>query len=128
MFDARPVKCPICGSHVSYGKLTDFGLEPYQSGYCYHCDSCGAYVGTHKNNPKDALGVLSTGNVRRLRAICHEEMEKHYYSSTGRNRAYYSLSKALNLKKDDCHFGHMNEEQLLKALKIMKGWEKMCFR
>lgn len=128
MFDSRPTICPICGGHVSYGKMKDFGINPYQSGFCYHCDQCNAYVGTHRKNPKDALGVLGGYDERKLRFLCHEEFDKHYYSLIGKNRAYNRLSKELNIKFDDCHFGHMNADLLTKSLEIMKGWGKNCFR
>mgnify|MGYP002109652123 CR=1 FL=1 len=113
---------------VIYGKMKDFGLTPYQSGYCYICEKCGSYVGTHRKSPKDALGILACSNTRKLRSICHEEFDKHYYSLTGKNRAYYRLSKELNIKFDDCHFGYMDAATLSRALNIMKGWEKACFR
>lgn len=121
MYDSRPTACK-CGGKVVYGKMADFGLAPYQSGYCYYCLSCKKYVGTHKNRPKDALGELADGNTRRLRSICHEEFDRHYYSTAGKQRAYYKLSKALDIKVDDCHFGYMQEEMLRRALEIMYGW------
>ena len=128
MFDSRPTICPVCGGNVIYGKMKDFGLTPYQSGYCYICEKCGSYVGTHRKSPKDALGILACSNTRKLRSICHEEFYKHYYSLTGKNRAYYRLSKELHIKFDDCHFGYMDAATLSRALNIMKGWEKACFR
>ena len=127
-FDSRPTVCNVCGGHVSYGKMKDLGIPEYQSGYCYHCENCGAYVGTHRKEPKDALGILASGDVRKLRSICHQEFDKYYYSLPGKNRAYYRLSKELGIKYEDCHFGHMDEPMLQKSLNIMKGWKKSCFR
>lgn len=58
MFDSRPTICPVCGGNVIYGKMKDFGLTPYQSGYCYICEKCGSYVGTHKNHQRMPLEYL----------------------------------------------------------------------
>lgn len=65
-YDSRPTVCK-CGGKVIYGRMKDFGITPYKSGYCYFCTKCGAYVGTHENRKKDALGVLSDGRTRRMR-------------------------------------------------------------
>lgn len=122
MFDSRPTRCN-CGGTVVYGKMEKFGLRPYQSGYCYICQKCGAYVGTHQNRPKDALGILATGDIRRLRVLCHEEFDKHWMSTAGKSRVYYRLSKEMGIKKEDCHFGYMQKDQLVEALSIMQSWE-----
>jgi hypothetical protein len=127
-FDARPTICPLCGEKVLYGRRTDFGITPFQSGYCYYCSGCGGYVGTHRKNPKDALGTISKGSTRMLRVLCHKEFDKHYYTFTGKNQAYYRLSKDLGIDFHDCHFGHMDEQMLRKSLNIMKGWGNLCFR
>lgn len=128
MFDSRPTVCHLCGGEVVYGKMTEFGIKPFQSGCCYICMRCNAYTGTHCNNPKDALGVLGTRNDRSLRRKCHEELDKHWMSSAGKNRAYYKLSADMGIKFEDCHFGHMREEQLKEAYDIMQGWGNLHFR
>lgn len=121
MYDVYPSKCNICGGEVEYKKLKDVGLESFQSGWCYICTNCGAYVGTHKNRPKEALGILAHKDTRRLRMICHEEFDRHWTSIAGKNRAYYRLSKLLGIPKENCHFGHMDNEMLLKALEAMQN-------
>ena len=95
-YDSRPTVCK-CGGKVIYGRMKDFGITPYKSGYCYFCTKCGAYVGTHENS-------------------------KHWDSPAGKNRLYFKLSKELGIKSEDCHFGYMDYEQLQKALNIMKSW------
>lgn len=128
MFDSRPNKCNVCGGSVTYGRMIDFGLRPYQSGYCYYCKNCGAYVGTHKKSNKEALGILSNGKTRKLRVICHNEFDKHWMSLSGKNKAYFRLSKEMEIKSEECHFGYMDEKQLKQALTIMKGWGDLCLR
>ena len=119
-YDVYPTVCNVCHGKVEYKRMEDIGIEPYQSGFCYACKDCGAYVGTHKKQPKIALGILGTGTERYLRLICHEEFDKHWVSLAGKNRAYYRLSKELGIKSEDCHFGHFNKEMLLKALDVMQ--------
>lgn len=33
-YDSRPTVCK-CGGKVIYGRMKDFGITPYKSGYCY---------------------------------------------------------------------------------------------
>ena len=127
MFHARPVKCNICGSPVVFGQMKDFNVTSFQSGYGYFCTNpkCGASVGTHKKKHKDALGTLADAETRQLRALCHEEFNRHWYTLTTRekSRIYYKLSKALHIRYEDCHFGYMQAAELKKALSIMKSWD-----
>lgn len=56
-----PKVCNLCGGKVEcISNSVIYGRE-YGSGYCYRCQSCGAYVGTHKPWPKRAMGILETG-------------------------------------------------------------------
>lgn len=127
--DERPTICNICGGKVIYGSMVEFGLEPYQSGKCYYCTECGAYVGTHRNRPKDALGVLGSSDTRKLRALCHEEFDKHYMSLTARDRLYYMLSLELSIPKEKCHFGYFDKDMLEKAMQIMTTkWKNLYIR
>lgn len=121
-FDIYPTTCHICGGKVEYKKMVDVGIKPFQSGYCYICLKCRAYVGTHKNRPKEALGILAHNTTRQLRIICHEEFDKHWMTTAGKNRAYFALSKALGIKKEDCHFGYMDNKMLIKSMEIMEKW------
>ena len=122
-FDPRPIYCHACGIRLEYGKMDDFGIRPFGSGYCYYCPGCGRYVATHKKKTKDALGIPGTDEERRLRRKCHEAFDATYDASRGRNRAYHTLAKALNLKEEDCHFGYMEKDMLEKSLEIIYSWE-----
>lgn len=130
MYDIRPTTCNICGSNVVYGRMKDFGIAPFQSGYCYCCTnrSCNAFVGTHKKEPRNALGILADAKTRRLRVDCHNELEKHYITTNGKNFAYYKLSEEMGMKFEECHFGYMTKEQLEKALLIMQNWDNICYQ
>ncbi len=121
MYSECPTKCQLCQGKVIYGRCEDFGIKPFQSGFCYVCTKCGAYVGTHKHAPQKALGVLGDKDIRSLRALCHKELEKHCQSLDGRNLFYYRLGVAMGYKnpKEECHFGYMSKEDLTKAYVIM---------
>jgi len=121
-YDVYPEICNVCGGKVEYRRMQDVGITPYQSGFCYICTECNAFVGTHQNRPKEALGILAHGNTRYLRRVCHEEFDKHWMTLAGKDRAYFQLSKDLGIKAEDCHFGYMDAKMLKKALEIMKNW------
>ena len=127
-FTTRPTVCPVCGGDVEYGRMEDYGIKPFQSGYCYICKDCGAYVATHKHRTKEALGVLGNAEDRRLRAECHNLFDRHWESTKGRNEAYIALADALNIRYSDCHFGYMRGDMLRQAKEIIKGWDNKLFR
>lgn len=56
----HPTVCNICGGKVSYVSNARVYGSRYGSGWCYLCESCGAYVGTHGPRPREALGISPT--------------------------------------------------------------------
>lgn len=44
MINTHPTRCNICGGPVTYGSNARIYGREYGSGYCYLCQSCGAYV------------------------------------------------------------------------------------
>ena len=48
MIDLYPKVCNLCGGPVEYVSNAMIYGRQYGSGFCYRCQSCGAYVGTHK--------------------------------------------------------------------------------
>lgn len=123
MYKYEPTTCPICQGNVRYGKMSEFNIPAYQSGYCYYCEKCKAYVGTHKRNRRIALGVMADDETRYLRSKCHEEFDRHWEMTYQKNLCYSRLAKALEIRKDDCHFGFMDKDMLKKSLQIMSEWE-----
>ena len=124
MINTRPTDCNCCMSKnsVIYGKMEEFQIRRFESGYCYICTKCGAYVGTHKGRVKDALGILSDEKTRKMRILCHQEFDKHYMRRASKSAVYYRLAQEMKIPFDDCHFGYMDYCQLEKALNIMKQW------
>ena len=127
-FNTMPTKCNISGGSVEYLNMKDVGIRPFQSGKCYYCTACGAYVGTHQKRPKEALGILADSEGRKLRALCHSEFDLHWVSLSGKNKLYFRLSKALGIQSEMCHFGYMDNGMLRKAYKVMKSWGDMKLR
>lgn len=52
----------------------------------------------------------------------HKWFDKLWKNHEERDQYYIRLSKELNLSYEECHFAIMSEEQLDKALEIVKKW------
>ena len=114
-----PKICNICGGKVVYCSNAEiYGVE-YGSGKCYLCTKCGAYVGTHKPRPKEALGLLADEQMRKGKMICHDLFDSLWKgkpkASKKRKDLYEWLSKKMNLPIELTHFGYMSLEQLREA-------------
>lgn len=119
----RPTQCNICGGKVEYIPNKQIYGKPYGSGFCYHCCDCGAYVGTHRIRPKEAFGILSNDEMRKMKMKCHDIFDKMWNTPQQRKKCYAWLAKELNIKVEDCHFGYFDLNMLGKAYRIltMKG-------
>lgn len=119
MIDIHPTKCNICGGKVIYTS----NAEVYGSGYCYLCTNCGAYVGTHKPRPKDALGLLDDERMREGKKCCHALFDPLWQNKPKareeRRKAYKWLADKMGIDPKDCHFGYFDLEQLKKAYRIL---------
>lgn len=71
MIDKYPTTCNLCGGKVIYTSNAQIYGKEYGSGKCYLCTSCGAYVGTHKPRPREALGLLADARMRAGKQMCH---------------------------------------------------------
>jgi len=73
MINLKPTKCNLCGGKVEYiSNAAIYHGREYGSGKCYCCTECRAYVGTHKNRPKEALGILADAEMREWKIKCHD--------------------------------------------------------
>lgn len=124
MIDLHPEKCNICGGKVIYTTNDRiYHGKKYGSGYCYLCTECGAYVGTHKPRPKEALGILADEEMREWKIRCHDEFDKLWGDGDQRKQLYKRLSKELNISIKECHFGYFDLDTLKKSYEIIKLWE-----
>lgn len=115
----NPTICNICGGEV---RLIHTGKQYSSSGYIYKCIECGASVGTHPNNPTQALGTLADTETKAKRREVHVWFDKLWHKHSEREKMYKKLAKELGISIDECHFGIMTMEQLDKALAICKKW------
>lgn len=124
--DLHPEKCNLCGGKVIYTTNARIYGKKYGSGYCYLCTLCGAYVGTHKHRPKEALGLLSNREMRVLKCKCHEIFDKQWNNRptlqqrrAARQIAYKNLAKSLKIPVAECHFGWFDKTMLQKAYQLL---------
>lgn len=123
-----PKKCNLCGGKVRYTSNAEIYGKEYGSGKCYLCEQCGAYVGTHKPRPKEALGLLADERMRKAKMICHDLFDSLWKGKkkAGRKREnlYLWLAGQMELPLELTHFGYMDLEQLRRAYKIIKEFKE----
>ena len=123
MIDLHPTICNICGGHVVFtSNATIYGKE-YGSGKCYMCQSCGAYTGTHRPRPKEALGLLADEPMRKGKMACHnlfDSMWKGKKKAQKKRKDLYAwLADAMGIPVEECHFGYFDILQLRQAYGIL---------
>lgn len=116
--------------YISNSKI--YGRE-CGSGKCYYCTSCGAYAGTHKPRPKEALGILGNAEMREMKMKCHELFDRQWKNEKtqakrriARKKAYEDLAVSLNIPVEECHFGYFDMDMLNKAYGVLKGDNFIC--
>ena len=125
MIDLQPKKCNLCGGPVEHISNAEIYGRTYGSGYCYRCRNCDAYVGTHKNRPKIALGILADAEMRKMKMKCHDIFDNLWQIKVGNERQHYrqkcydALANKLNIDKSACHFGYFDMAMLKQAYEIL---------
>lgn len=112
-------KCNLCGGDVEYISNDLIFGKRYGSGYAYRCINCGAYVGTHKNSPKKAMGILADEEMRSLRIRCHGLFDSMWKTAKERTKAYYLLAEAIGIS-GGCHFSWMTKDELKSAVRYLE--------
>ena len=119
MIDLQPTRCNICGGKVIFTSNAEIYGRPYGSGKCYLCLECGAYVGTHRPRPTEALGILADKQMRDWKIVCHNLFDKLWKGKRHavRLRRYYynRLAVELNIPVSECHFGYFDLPMLLRS-------------
>ena len=126
MVNLQPTECNICGGMVIYTSNSKIYGREYGSGKMYYCTQCGAYVGTHKPRPKEALGILGNKEMRDMKMKCHSLFDKKWQGEpTSKKRhiarinAYKWLAEKLGISIEECHFGYFDMDMLTKAYEIL---------
>ena len=125
MVDTRPAVCNLCGGKVILcSNARVYHGREYGSGLCYYCLGCGAYVGTHKPRPQEAMGLLADESMRRGKKMCHALFDPLWQGKEPARRArveaYRWLAAEMGIALEDCHFGHFNIHQLRQAYRILQ--------
>lgn len=125
MINTHPTRCNICGGAVTYGSNSRVYGREYGSGYCYLCEQCGAYVGTHKpahGKPWDCLPTNRCGPRSRW---CHAIFDPLWQGKpkAGKKRRdlYCWLAHEMGIPVEDCHFGYFDIDRLRRAYIILRG-------
>ena len=133
MIDLYPKACNLCGGHVIYTSNKEVYGREYGSGKCYLCLQCGAYTGTHKPRPHEALGLLADAPMRKGKMMCHalfDPMWKGKSKAHKKRRDLYKwLAGQMHIPVEECHFGYFNIEQLRIAYRLLKdaSEKQMCY-
>lgn len=122
--------CPYCGSKVLL-KSTIY-VSNIPNGFIYVCSDypfCNAYVGCHKGTTKP-LGRLSNKKLRQLKQETHEIFDYLWKTKIIINRAsaYNWLSQIMKIPFHECHIGHFDEKQCIKAIEICKNKYKQTLK
>ena len=129
--DLQPKICNLCDGSVIYTSNAMIYGREYGSGKMYYCTNCGAYVGTHKPRPREALGILGDKEMRDMKMECHRLFDAIWENEpdtkkrhNARKKAYADLAEQLNIPIENCHFGYFDMDMLKKAHEILtKGAE-----
>ena len=126
MIDLYPKTCPLCGGEVEYIEKTQlYGrFLKYDSGspYLYHCKKCDARVGTHKDRPLEAMGMLANKEMADMRQKTHSFFDKFWKGQAQRTACYKKLAEEMGIPFEECHFAYFNLEQLKQAYEILLRW------
>jgi hypothetical protein len=123
MIDLHPTVCNICGGNVIYTSNADIYGKEYGSGKCYLCQNCGAYTGTHRPRPREALGLLADVPMRKGKVACHDLFDSMWKgkpkAQKKRKDLYLWLADEMGVPFEECHFGYFDIQQLRQAYRIM---------
>lgn len=131
------VICPYCAAPavIQTGHQLYFGRAPQLDGLKFWvCIPCSAWVGCHKpgsfhmengvkvfHGEAEPMGRLANAELRRLKMAAHDLLDPLWRSKKmTRSKVYKWLAKQMDLPLERTHIGEFNEEQCLKALRILR--------
>lgn len=129
----RPSTCNLCKGMVIFTSNALIYGKEYGSGKMYYCTECKSFVGTHKDRPTIALGILANKEMRNLKQSCHDVFDRRWKNEHSledrkfkRKLAYKNLANKLEIPVEYCHFGYFNIELLKKAYDILTHKDILC--
>lgn len=115
------ILCGYCGTAailVGGIKIYPHRKDLYKKKF-WLCKTCGAYVGTHKNN--SPLGRLANAELRMEKGKAHKAFDPLWQSGKqSRSEAYAWLAKELKICEDRCHIGMFGVDTCKKVVSICK--------
>lgn len=89
----------------------------------YLCDSCGAYVGCHKNGDgKRPLGRVANAELRKAKSKAHAAFDPLWKSGRmSRGKAYAVLAQYMGIHKGQCPIGMFDIEQCERVVEWCAG-------
>ena len=124
--------CPYCNKVPEFvdSSCVYHGIS---FGMIYLCRDCSAWVGVHKDTKK-ALGRLANNELREAKKKAHSYFDliaktglinklwtQFIHGMPNRNKAYWWLSRKMDIKKDRCHIGMFDLDQCKKVVSICEA-------
>lgn len=121
------LKCDYCNTATRLAKGNE--IYPHRPDLAslnfYLCDSCGAYVGCHKNGDgKRPLGRVANAELRKAKSKAHAAFDPLWKSGgMTRGAAYTALAKSMGIYKEQCHIGMFDIEQCEYVVAWCEGFD-----
>lgn len=116
---------PICSNCIMEAELvTGEVIYPHRPDlsklYFWKCDSCGAFVGTHRNSKAHApLGTLADAETRRARSAAHAAFDPIWKSKKmSRSKAYKWLADQMGIEVKKCHISWFNSDECRQVIDV----------
>lgn len=125
------MKCPSCGSSVSFTSNAVIYGKVYGNGLVYICNNwprCDSFVGAHFD--ATPLGTLADGKLRRLRGEAHRLFDELWkpsddgFKTIYRHEAYNYLANYMQIPVDQCHIGMFDAGQCIQVIEFMKVFSR----
>ena len=103
VIDLHPTTCNLCGGPVIYTSNAAIYGKEYGSGKCYLCLDCGAYTGTHKPRPREALGLFADESMRKGKMACHAIFDKMWLGKPTKTRVQRVADQELERVREEIY-------------------------
>lgn len=118
----RTVICDYCNTASRLAKgdeIYPHRPDLYRATF-WLCDTCGAYVGCHKNGSGDKpLGRLANAALRAAKRNAHASFDPIWRDGEmSRGQAYRWLSEQMNVAVDECHIGMFDIAQCMQVVRV----------
>lgn len=114
------IDCPYCNipAHLKNGSYVYPHRPDLFKKMFYVCFQCKAYVGCHPGTDKP-LGRLANAELRKAKQAAHAAFDPMWREKKmKRQNAYAWLADKLNINRNECHIGMMDEQTCRKVVEI----------